>query len=174
MCLGADVRRGPAQKPFDGRLDYDYLMWIDSDVVFKPAQFERLLSHRADIVAGQYLMENGTHFATVRTWDEDHFARHGAFEFATPESLNAACGLTEVAYTGMGFMLVKRGVFEQLDYPWFRPIEKRIGQAVDFTMEDVAFCLRATHAGILVLVDPAVLVGHEKKTVLLAKGGNMA
>ena len=29
MCLGADVMRGKNQKPFDGKLDYDYLMWID-------------------------------------------------------------------------------------------------------------------------------------------------
>lgn len=29
MCLGADVSRGKDQKPFDGKIDYDYLMWID-------------------------------------------------------------------------------------------------------------------------------------------------
>ena len=34
MCLGADVLRGKDQKPFDGKLDYDFIMWIDSDQVF--------------------------------------------------------------------------------------------------------------------------------------------
>ena len=74
------------------------------------------------------------------------------------------CGngaLVDVAYTGMGFMLVKKGVFESLDYPWFKPIEKRIGDMVDFTMEDVSFCLRARERGWNVLVDTGVRVGHE-------------
>lgn len=74
--------------------------------------------------------------------------------------------MLEVANTGMGFMLVKRGVFESLDYPWFRPIEKRIGTMVDFTMEDVAFCLTAKEKGYKILVDPRVRVGHEKGTVV--------
>ena len=33
-CLGANVLRGPDQKPWDGKLDYDYQLWIDSDIVF--------------------------------------------------------------------------------------------------------------------------------------------
>ena len=33
-CLGANVLRGPDQIPWDGKLDYDYQLWIDSDIVF--------------------------------------------------------------------------------------------------------------------------------------------
>ena len=33
-CLGANVLRGPDQKPWDGKLNYDYQLWIDSDIVF--------------------------------------------------------------------------------------------------------------------------------------------
>lgn len=166
MCLGADVLRGPKQKPFDGKLVYDYLMWIDSDMVFTPAQFQRLLSHQADIVAGLYRMEDGRQLAAVKDWDEEHFAKHGAFQFLGPEDVRDAQELIEVAYAGMGFMLVRQGVFEKLEYPWFKPVEKRIGDAVDFTMEDVAFCLRAREIGFRILVDPAVGVGHEKQVVL--------
>jgi GT2 family glycosyltransferase len=36
---------------------------------------------------------------------------------------------------------------------------------VDFTTEDVAFCLRAREKGYTVYVDPQVRVGHEKKIV---------
>ncbi|MBD3391957.1 MAG: hypothetical protein GF418_07800, partial [Chitinivibrionales bacterium] len=55
MCLGGDVMRGPGQKPFGGKLEYDYVMWIDADVLFTPEQFERLLKHDRDIVSGVYL-----------------------------------------------------------------------------------------------------------------------
>lgn len=166
MCLGADVQRGAGQKPFNGELRYDYLMWIDSDIIFTPEQFARLLSHRLDIVSGLYLMSDGRRYATVREWDEQYFAENGTFEFLTTEQAAGASDLLQVAYTGMGFMLVKYGVFEAMEYPWFRPLERRIGDAVDFAMEDVAFCLRAREQGIAVHVDPSVRVGHEKARVL--------
>ena len=63
-------------------------------------------------------------------------------------------------------MLVKKGVFENMKYPWFQPIEKRIGDMVDFTMEDVAFCLRAKEKRFKIWIDPQVRVGHEKKITL--------
>ena len=31
-CLGANVLRGPKQLPWDGKLKYDYQLWIDSDL----------------------------------------------------------------------------------------------------------------------------------------------
>ena len=166
MCLGADVSRGKNQKPFDGKLEYDYLMWIDSDILFTPQQFQKLLNHNSDIVSGVYLMEDGKSLATVKEWDEEYFRQNCHFKFLTLQEINGKEDLIEVAYTGMGFMLVKRGVFEKLEYPWFRPIEKKIGDMVDFTMEDVAFCLRAREAGFKIFIDPTVRVGHEKKMVM--------
>ena len=38
-CLGANVLRGPDQKPWDGKLEYDYQLWIDSDIVFNVEKF---------------------------------------------------------------------------------------------------------------------------------------
>ena len=42
-CLGANVLRGPDQVPWDGKLDYDYQLWIDSDIVFNTEKFWQLL-----------------------------------------------------------------------------------------------------------------------------------
>jgi len=92
--------------------------------------------------------------------------KHHHFNFLTPEDVRGKEGLIRVDYTGLGFMLVKKGVFESLDYPWFRPVEKQIGDMVDFTMEDVGFCLRAREKGFEVLVDPGIKVGHEKKVII--------
>ncbi|MFZ9740277.1 MAG: hypothetical protein ACO3CQ_00075 [Candidatus Nanopelagicaceae bacterium] len=41
-CLGANVLRGPDQIPWDGRLPYDYQLWIDSDIVFNTEKFWQL------------------------------------------------------------------------------------------------------------------------------------
>ena len=166
MCLGADVNRGETQKPFNGQLDYDYLMWIDSDIIYHPQQIQKLINHNQDIVSGIYMMSGGRCFATVKDWDEEFFKQNGYFKFLSPEDLKDQKSLLEVAYTGMGFILVKKGVFESLTYPWFKPLEKRIGNMCDFTTEDVSFALRAREQGYKIFIDPSIRVGHEKKIVL--------
>jgi GT2 family glycosyltransferase len=163
MCLGGDVRRGRHQKPFAGGVKYSYIMWIDSDIIFSPNDFFALLTHDVGIVSGIYLMDGGQEYATVIDWDKKHFEANGTFKFLTPDTLPATP--IAVSYTGMGFMLVKYGVFEALSYPWFVPLMQRIGDIRDFTMEDVSFCLRAKKAGYDTIIDPAVQVGHRKSRI---------
>jgi len=165
MCLGASVMRGKDQKPFDGEY-YDYILWIDSDQIFKPADLERLLSRDLDVVGGLYLMAGGVQYAAVKDWDKKFFKKHGSFNFLTPKDASHTLAPIEVSYTGFGFLLVKHGVFESLEYPWFRQRMIKIGDMQDACMEDVYFCLTAKEAGYNVHVDPTVIIGHEKKDIL--------
>ena len=141
-------------------------MWIDSDVLFSPAQFKKLLDHDKDVISGLYLMDGGKAYAAVKNWDEEYFKKNHKFKFLTPEDIRERKGLFEVSYAGMGFMLVKKGVFESVEYPWFCPLQKKIGDMVDFTSEDVGFCLKAQDKGYGIFVDPEVIAGHEKLIVL--------
>jgi hypothetical protein len=166
MCLGGDVLRGKGQKPFNGQIEYDYIMWIDSDIIFRAEQIRELISHDKDIVSGIYLMADGRHLAACRDWDEEYFKKHGSFEFLTLKALEGQAALMEVAYTGLGFMLVKKGVFEKLEYPWFSPRNLTIGNASDFCSEDVGFCLKAKDVGFKIYIDPRIKVGHEKKLMV--------
>lgn len=166
MCLGGNVLNGANQKPYNGQLDYDYMMWIDSDVIFSVDQFLKLLQHQKDIVSGLYLMEDNYQYATVENWDEEFFAKNGYFTFLNRDTLKNKKDLFQVSYTGFGFMLVKRGIFEQMEYPWFQPEYINIGNARDFTMEDVSFCRKANRLGHQIFVDPTIVVGHEKLKIL--------
>ena len=152
-CLGGDVSRGKNQKPFNQEIDYDYIMWIDSDIIFNFKQFIRLLNYKKDICSGLYLMEGGRNFACVKNWDEEFFAKNGHFQFLSPRDIQDEKSLFKVNYVGMGWMLVKKGVFESLEYPWFEPIRKHIGDVVEFTMEDVAFCHKAIDKGYEIFID---------------------
>ena len=163
---GGDVRRGPKQAPWGGEVDYDYMLWIDSDVVFRFEDFQALLAHKVDLVGGLYLMADNQRYAAVEHMDEALFQEQGEFEFLTPAKVESRTGLVPVDYCGFGFVLVRRGVFEKLEYPWFRPITVEICGCAEFTSEDVGFCLMAKKAGLQMMIDPEVVVGHEKAVVL--------
>lgn len=167
-CLGGDVLAGRAQVPFQGKLEYDVIMWIDSDMVFMPQQFHMLLESPHPVTAGMYLMEDGKHFATVKEWDVEHFKQTGSFQFMTPQQLDGdGAQYEQVAYTGMGWMLIRKGVLEKVAYPWFyRAAEALSDDVVDMSSEDVALCKNMTDAGIPIHVDTRVRVGHQKTIVL--------
>ena len=93
--------------------------------------------------------------------------KNGHFQFLNREMVQAKQGkLFTADYTGFGWILTKKGVFESLEYPWFQPVwtEYNIdGKLVrDFTMEDVAFCKMIKQKGFDVWIDPTIIVGHEK------------
>lgn len=164
---GGNVRGGKHQAPWGGEQEYDYMLWIDSDVIFTFEDFQALLRHKVDVAAGLYLMSDNARFAAVEKMDPKVFETSGEFEFLTPKALATREGLVKVDYTGFGFVLVRKGVFERMSYPWFRPhYFEAPGGASDFTSEDVGFCLDAQKAGIDVYVDPKVVLGHEKQVVL--------
>lgn len=168
MCLGGNILNGSSQKPFNGQLDYDYIMWIDSDIIFTVEQFKTLLNRNKDAVSGMYLMEDGLNYATVKNWDETFFIQNGYFKFMQPHDIENQKELIPVHYTGMGFMLIKKGVTESIEYPWFRPEFVNFGNNLkDFTMEDVAFCRSIIRNGYNLYVDPTVVVGHEKTRILM-------
>ena len=168
ICLGASVIRGVDQKPFDGKIDYDYIMWIDSDIIFQPIQFAQLIERGEDICGGLYLMEGGKQYAAVKNWDIDYFRNNGTFQFLTPDDIKDITDIIEVSYTGFGFLLMKRGVIERIEYPWFEPVVTEFDENIkDFASEDVSFCKKANKFGITIHIDPTVIVGHEKSTVLI-------
>ena len=194
-CLGASVMRGENQKPFNGQLPYDALVWIDSDIVFRPQDVVALIEATAihPIVSGAYMMEDGGHFCCVENWDTNYYRENGGcFKFVTPERVAEyaeSTGMTymPVCYAGLGFCAFRYGVLEdpRLKYPWFYGPVQRIptggtaagagagdenapSELVDMMSEDVALFRNITDAGIVdaVMLHTGIRVGHEKKLVL--------
>jgi hypothetical protein len=166
-CLGGNVLKGANQKPFQGEVDYDVMMWIDSDIVFKPDDFFSMLESPHDVTAGLYMMENLQEFAVVRNWDTDYFKKFGSFKFLRPEDIIGAPHYMKVAYAGMGWMLIRKGVIESLKYPWFHsPLEQISEDIVDMNSEDVSLCKAMTAAGHDIYVDTKIRVGHQKSMII--------
>lgn len=165
--LGGDVGRGPGQKPFDGKIDYDYVLWVDSDIRYNFAMVERLISHNKDVCCGLYRMKDMRNFAVVREMNDAYFAENRSYKFFDVDELDKlikseALEPFEVDYTGMGLCVVSKKAVESLEYPWFRPIWMNVGDMKDFTSEDVGFCIQLRKAGNKIWCDPKVVAGHMK------------
>lgn len=166
-CLHGSVTRGKYQKPFDGKVDYDYIMWIDSDMYFSVEHFIALLEMNTDIASGIYKMSDMKHYATVLDWDVDFYRQHSTFQFLTDDIIAQHPDIIPVQYTGFGWVLIKKGVLESIEYPWFRPLWWDFGEnIVEFTSEDVGICKTLIEAGYEIKVNTKVRLGHEKQLVI--------
>ena len=177
-CLGANVLRGPDQIPWDGKLKYDYQLWIDSDIVFNSEKFFQLIldanpeeKKERDIVGGWYCTEDGKTTSVAHWLEEDDFRNNGGvMNHETLESISKRKQPFTVDYTGFGWLLIRKGVFEHegLPYPWFAPKMQvfESGEVQDMCGEDVSFCLDAKEAGFEIWCDPRIRVGHEKTRVI--------
>ena len=177
-CLGANVLRGPKQIPWDGKLEYDYQLWIDSDIVFNSEKFFQLIldanpeeGEEREIVAGWYCTEDGKTTSVAHWLEEDDFRSNGGvMNHETIESISKRKKPFTVDYTGFGWLLIRKGVFEHegLPYPWFAPKMQvfESGEVQDMCGEDVSFCLDAKEAGFEIWCDPRIRVGHEKTRVI--------
>ena len=183
-CLGANVLRGPDQVPWDGKLHYDYQLWIDSDIVFDTNKFWQLcdLSLSEDgtereITAGWYSTEDGKTTSVAHWLDENDFRNNGGvMNHEMVDSIQNRKKPFTVDYTGFGWVMIQKGVFEDFDdegkkkmpYPWFAPKMQvfESGAVQDMCGEDVSFCLDAIEAGYEIWCDPRIRVGHEKTRVI--------
>ena len=209
-CLGANVLRGPDQIPWDGKLEYDYQLWIDSDIVFNTEKFWQLLDlalpaeavteeavmekvknpetgeeteqqvgirqivdrdAERQIAAGWYATEDGRTTSVAHWLEEDDFRSNGGvMNHEMVDGISKRKKPFTVDYTGFGWVLIKKGVFEdkKMTYPWFAPKMQvfESGAVQDMCGEDVSFCLDAMDAGFKIWCDPRIRVGHEKTRVI--------
>lgn len=174
--LGASNQAGVRQKPWQGRLEYDYIFFIDSDQVFEPEHIFRMLGIMitqpdVQVLSGMTVMADNSHTPIVLDWDIEFFKKNARFEYKTPQELidlakQSPNGLVEAFHAGFAFLVVKKGVFEQIDYPWFQPAFHKIDQSYDFSSEDVSWYHKIHKTGIKLWIDPGTYIGHEKSVVL--------
>jgi GT2 family glycosyltransferase len=163
MLLGGDRYTPRTFKPFSGQVDYDWLIWIDSDQVWGPEDIAQLISNpEHKVVVGPILMYDNEHF-NVSTYDEVKYDKR---RWLTRDDFNMDGERFTTPECGMGFMGVQKGVFEQLEYPWFFTMPHDEEEVLWFEAEDGSFCNRVTELGIDIWVDPKIKVGHEKPRIL--------
>lgn len=133
---------------------YDYVFWLDSDMVFNPDTLSKLL---LDLKDGRDIV-TGIYFRRVSPFSPVLFRRleiDGRICWSEGVE-NYPEEIFEVAGCGFGCVLMRTAVLREIyeaDGPvWFSPIGN-VG-------EDCAFCIRTRANGRRIWCDPAVKCGH--------------
>lgn len=126
----------------------DYILFLDSDMVFPPDTLMRLLSHDKDITAGIYCQREGDRKPM------------GCVPGMAAIDILSKEGLTEAWRVPTGCLLIKMSVFSQMEKPYFRwKIREDSSHIVG---EDSEFCDRARELGYEIWIDNALShsIGH--------------
>ena len=152
-------------RPLGGALTYDKLLWIDSDISWKPEDVLKLYYSDKDVISGAYILGNNT-VAAYPTM------------FGPPLTQEYVLGLKEeieIEGAGFGFLCFRAGIFENLSRPWFQMVPKSHtinGVEVDVPImgEDLSLCQRVREIGFKIWLDPSVRVDHHKTLKLTWNG----
>lgn len=142
---------------------FEEIMWIDSDIRFLPDQVDMLRSHGKEIIGGVYVRKgaSGLSICLFNKTENITFGKEG--------------GMKEVQYSGAGFLLTQREVYERMggDLPdfhydggkkakhYFQHVYAAGNDGENLILgEDYSFCDRATDEGYKIYVDSSIRLGH--------------
>jgi hypothetical protein len=106
----------------------EWCLWLDSDMMFPPTTLLRLLSHKEDIVACNYMK---------RSFPSKSVAFTDTTDWESWVPLEHSNNLEVVEAVGMGCVLMRTNVFKQLTKPYFEytyQSETRDWIGEDFTL----------------------------------------
>lgn len=137
-------------------MDFDYLLFVDSDISFSPESFKTLLDTNVPFISGTYELRDGTPsgWSYKRDWTKIY-----------PEKTEIIANIEAV---GLGFCLIHQDVFKKMRemyvktffyYPWLDHLGSYSG-------EDLGFCINLRRIGIPVLMHQQVYVWHWMKNTI--------
>jgi len=155
----AGVNMGASSAVRQGGWDWDYYLSLDGDIGFKAEDALKLLSAGKDIISGAYQYRCDANKMVAGTLNKYGICEHGTYLDWTET------GIKKVDWAGSGFVLIKREVFEAVDYPWYQESvvkftdDQGVKQAC-YTSDDITFFTKAADAGFEVFVDCDCKVKH--------------
>lgn len=162
-----DVMRNHVVGHFLEQTDADVLVFVDSDMVFRPTDIHQLLDsfdvEGVDVMGGWYTSfypEQGEFRPVAYEWFGDRMRPIPNPPFdRTPFNVDAV---------GTGFMAIGRKILKRLEKRYGSPMPWFAEEIVDGCQlgEDLTFCHRVEMSGGIVMFDPQIRVGHEKPMLL--------
>lgn len=132
---------------------FDFLLFVDDDMICPVSLFEELFQHRKDIVGALAFTRFAPHKPVIYQMDEGFDSISNQNYYTCRSWLNYPRNqLVECDAVGFGAVLIKVDVFKTMPKPWFT--------AATGKGEDIQFCYEAGKAGYKVYMDTACKLGH--------------
>lgn len=131
--------------------EFDYVLWLDSDMVFSPDILEKLVADDKDIVSGLYFRRSHPYSPVIY---KDSELKDGRLVWSDYTDYPKE-ELFKVAGAGFGCVLMKTDVIFDMAGKfgdWFTPLYS--------SGEDLAFCYRARELGYEIWCDSRIRCGH--------------
>jgi hypothetical protein len=120
----------------------EYMLWLDSDMVFPSTTAMRLMAHEQEVVAANYVKRQppykGVAYPVIGDWQN-------------PLPYEPQDKLVEVEGTGMGCFLMKTSILEKIPQPWFE--FRWTPQSNDHLGEDMILCQKIADRGYRIFID---------------------
>lgn len=147
----AQARNKCAQEALE--YDFDYLMFVDSDIILPYDALNNLLEYDADICLGVYPRKNTTTGQTEVFLPGENFTNENNLNLSDiPETSRIS-----IKGGGLGCSLIKCSLFKEMNYPYFKYVEYENGELLS---EDNYFCWMAAKVGATIQCDTRVRCWH--------------
>ncbi|NCB27352.1 MAG: glycosyltransferase [Bacteroidia bacterium] len=131
---------------------FDYMLWVDSDIILPRDTLEKMLASGKDIISGLYVQRlPDKTIPEVYIWRGNRLVNADVAEL-TGEDLISVWGV------GFGCVLTKTNVLRDIGYPQFE--YKNSLDHANTVSEDVDFCLKARRKGYDIFLDPTIQCKH--------------
>lgn len=131
---------------------YDYLFFLDSDIICESDTLTRLLNHKADIVSGLYFGRRENAHDPIAY---ELIAPKTIYRKASLEPIQIIHNYAEVSGVGLGCCLIKVDVLKKMQRK-----NKNMFEPYRNLGEDVAWCYRARKKGYKIMLDSTVRIKH--------------
>ncbi len=131
--------------------EFDYVLWLDSDMVFSPDILEKLIADDKDMVSGLYFRRTSPYTPVIF---KDSKLEDGRLVWSDYTDYPKG-ELFKVAGAGFGCVLMKTDmIFDMIGKygDWFTPLYS--------SGEDLSFCYRARELGYEIWCDSRIKCGH--------------
>jgi len=138
--------------------EYDYMLWLDSDMIFAPDILKRLIADDKDIVSALAFMRRPPYDPVIYKTLKIGLPGEAQVELYNDYPKDS---VFEIDACGFGGVLVKTSVIRDV-------IEKNRTAFIPIPGygEDISFCIRARREGYKIFCDSAVKMGHVARTVV--------